>query len=112
MGAIQLPLVPVPSRQSIGFMSISFQPLDGKHNTESDRQKPKAPSVQFSSVAQLGLTLCDPMDCNMPGLPVLHQLPKPTQTHVHRVGETIQPPRPLSSPSPTFNLSQHQGLYK
>ena len=68
-------------------MSISFQPLDGKHNTESDRQKPKAPSVQFSSVAQVGLTLCDPVDCNMPGLPVLHQLPKPTQTHVHRVGD-------------------------
>ena len=63
---------------------------------------------QFSSVAQSCLTLCDPMDCSMPGFPVHHQLPELTQTHVHRVGDAIQPSHPLSSPSPTFNLSQHQ----
>ena len=68
-------------------------------------------SVQFSSVAQLCPTLCDPMDCSMPGLPVHHQLLEFTQTHVHWVGDAIQPSHPLSSPSsPAFNLSQHQGL--
>ena len=61
------------------------------------------------SVAQLCLTLCDPMDCSTPGFPVHHQPPEPTQTHVHRVGDAIQPSHPLSSPSPpAFNLSQHQ----
>ena len=58
-------------------------------------------------------TLCDPMDYSMPGLPVHHQLPEFTQTHVHSVRDAIQPSHPLSSPSPpTFNLSQHQGLFK
>ena len=53
------------------------------------------------------------MDCTLPGFPVHHQLPEPTQTHVHWVGDSIQPSHPLSSPSPlTFNLSQHQGLFK
>ena len=53
------------------------------------------------------------MDCSTPGLPVHHQLPELTQTHVHRVGDAIQPSHPLSSPSPTaFNLSQHQGLFQ
>ena len=67
-------------------------------------------SVQFSSVAQSCLTLCEPKDYSMPGLPVHHQLPEFTQTHVHCVGDAIQPSHPLSSPSPpTFNLSQHQG---
>ena len=64
-----------------------------------------------SSVTQLCLTLCDPMDCSTPGFPVHHQLPEPIQTHVHRIGDAIQPSHPLLSPStPTFNLSQHQGL--
>ena len=53
-------------------------------------------TVQFSSVAQLCSTLCDPMNCSMPGLPVHHQLPDFTQTHVHRVGDAIQPSHPLS----------------
>ena len=57
-------------------------------------------SVQFSSVAQLCLTLCDNMNCSTPGLPVHHQLPEFTQTHVHRVSDAIQPSHPLSSPSP------------
>ena len=67
---------------------------------------------QFSSVAQLCLTLCDPMDCSTPGFPVHHQLPELTQTHVRRVGDAIQPSHLLSSPSPpAVNLSQHQGLF-
>ena len=61
--------------------------------------------VQFSSVAQSCSTLCDPMNGSMPGLPVHHQLPEFTQTHVHWVGDAIQPYHPLSSPSPVFNLS-------
>ena len=68
---------------------------------------------QFSSVAQLCLTLCNPMDCSMPGLPVHHQLLEFMQTHVLQVGDAIQPSHPLSSPSlPAFKLSQHQGLFK
>ena len=70
-------------------------------------------SVQFSSVTQLCPTLCDPMNCSTPGLPVHHQLPEFTQTHVHRVGDAIQPSHPLTSPSlPALNLSQHQGHFK
>ena len=57
-------------------------------------------SVQFSSVSQLCPTLCDPMNCSTPGLPVHHQLPEFTQTHVHRASDAIQPSHPLSSPSP------------
>ena len=56
--------------------------------------------VQFNSVAQSCLTLCDPMDCSTPGLPVHHQLL--AQTHVHQVGDAIQPSHPLSSPSPSI----------
>ena len=69
-------------------------------------------SVQFSSVAQSCPTLCDPMNCSTPGLPVHHQLPEFTQTSVHRVGDAIQPSHPLSSPSPPApNPSQRQGLF-
>ena len=69
--------------------------------------------VQFSSVAQSCLTLCDPMDYSTPGLPVHHQLLELTQTHVHWVGDAIQPSNSLLSPSPpAFNLSQHQGLFQ
>ena len=56
-------------------------------------------SAQFSSVIQSCPTLCDPMDCSMPGLPIHHQLPEPTQTHVHRVSDAIQPSHSLSCPS-------------
>ena len=63
-------------------------------------------SDQFSSVAQLCLTLCDPMDCSRPGHPVYHQHPEFTQVHVNRVNDAIQPAHPLSAPSPSaFNLS-------
>ena len=68
---------------------------------------------QFSSVAQSCPTLCDPMDHSTPGLPVHHKLPEFTQTHVHWLGDAIQPSHPLSSPSPpALNLSQHQGLFQ
>ena len=69
--------------------------------------------LQFRSVAQPCPTLYDPMDCSMPGLPVHHQLPELTQTHVHRVSDAIQQSHPLSSPSPPApNPSQHQSLLK
>ena len=69
--------------------------------------------VQFSSVTQSCPTLCDPMNHSTPGLPVHHQPPESTKTHVHQVSDAIQPSHPLSSPSPpTFSLSQHQGLFK
>ena len=68
-------------------------------------------SVQFSSVAQSCPTLCDPMNHSTPGLPVHHQLPEFSQTHVHRVSDTTQLSHPLSSPSPPApNPSQHQGF--
>ena len=70
-------------------------------------------SVQFNSVTQSCLTLCDPMNRSTPGLPVHHQLPESTQTHVHWVGEANQPSHPLSTTSPpALNLSQHWGLFQ
>ena len=70
-------------------------------------------SVQFSSVAQSFPTLCDSMNCSMPGVPVHHQLPEFTQTHVHRVSDAIQPSHPLPFPSPLApNPSQHQSLFQ
>ena len=70
-------------------------------------------SVQFSSVAQSCPTLCDPMNRSIPGLPVHHQLPEFTQTHIHWVGDAIQPSHPLSSPFPPApNPSQHQSLFQ
>ena len=70
-------------------------------------------SVQFSSVTQSCPTLCDLMNRSTPGLPVHHELPESTQTHVHRVSDAIQPSHPLSSPSPPApNPSQHQGLFQ
>ena len=69
--------------------------------------------LSFSSVAQSCPTLFDPMNLSTPGLLVHHQLPEVTQTHVHCVGDAIQPSHPLSPPSPpAFNLSQLQGLFK
>ena len=71
----------------------------------------KSSQNQFSSVTQSCPTLCNPMNHSTSGLPVHHQLPESTQTHVHQVGDAIQTSHPLSSPSPSaFNLSQHQGL--
>ena len=88
----------------------------GKKN-QNDNQTYKAIvkkgllSVQFSSVTQSCPTLCDPMNCSTPGLPVHHQLPEFTQTHIHQVGDAIQASHPLSSPFPPVpNPSQHQSL--
>ena len=68
---------------------------------------------QFSSVTQSCTTLCDPMDCSMPGFPVHHQLLELAQTPVHRVGDAIQTSHPLSSPFPPApNPSQHQSLFQ
>ena len=84
-------------------MSVSstvLKPLTVDHN-----------KLSVSSVDQLCMTLCDPMDCNTPGFPVHHQLLELTRIHALRVGDAIQPSHPLPSPSPpAFNLSQHQGL--
>ena len=69
--------------------------------------------VQFSSIPQSCPTFCDPMNCSTPGLPVHHQLPESTQTHVHWFADAIQPSHPVSSPSPpALNLSQHQSLFQ
>ena len=108
-----------PNHQQTGLPPHSALPIGGKTSKQKQQQQNiinltlyKA-SVQFSSVAQSCLTLCDPMNSSMPGLPVHHQLPEFTQTHVHRVGDAIQPSHPLLSPSPPApNPSQHQGLFQ
>ena len=69
-------------------------------------------SQSVSSVAQLCPALCSPMDCSTPGFPVLHHLPELAQTHIHLIGDAIQPSSPLPPPSsPAFNVSQHQGFF-
>ena len=86
--------------------------LSGRRGWDDLREN-SIETYTFSSVVQSCPTLCNPMDCSMPGLPVHHQLPELAQPHVHRVGDAIQPSHPLSSPSPPdFNLAQHQGLFK
>ena len=88
----------------ISFGVVNFTALQQIKHIRSD---------QIRSVAQSCPTLCDPMDCSTPGLPVHHQLPEFTQTHVHRVSDAIQPSHPLSSPSPLApNPSQHQSLFQ
>ena len=70
-------------------------------------------TYQFSSVTQLYLTLCHPMEFSTPGFPVHYQIPELVQTHIHQVGDVIQPSHSLSPPSPpAVNLSQHQGLFQ
>ena len=87
--------------------------MDQWHEYKLNARKTLWRKIQFSSVSQSCLTLCDPMNCSMPGFPVHHQLLELAQIHVHRVGDAIQPSHPLSSPSPpTFHLSQHQGLFQ
>ena len=79
---------------------------------ESVHGHPRPETIQFSSVAQSCPSPCNPMNRSTPGLPVHHQLPEFTQTHVHRVGDATLPSHPLSSPSPPApNPSQHQGLF-
>ena len=92
-----------------------IQPLPSKFNDNFILffNQISASQVQFISVTQLCPTLCEPMDCSTPGLPVHHQLPQFTQTHVHWVSDAIQPSHPRPSPSSSaFNLSQRQGLFQ
>ena len=94
------------------YIHITVSKIDNKDLLYSTGNSTQC-SVLFSSVAQSSPTLCNPMDCSTPGLPVHHQLPEFTQTHVHWVSDAIQPSHPLSSPSPpAFDLSQYQGLFK
>ena len=80
---------------------------------EEQRNSSRGNEVELSSLTQSCPTLCDPMNCSTPGLPVHHQLLEFTQTHVHWVGDAIQPSHPLLSPSPpALNLSLHQGPFK
>ena len=95
------------TKESGGLQSMGLQNIG--HNWTLTH----TPSVQFSSVAQSCPTLCDPMNRSTPGLPVHHQLPEFTQTHVHRVGDASQPSHPLSYPSPPApNPSQHQSPFQ
>ena len=90
-----------------GAQSHGYWPQTQKFAIPSEKQN------QLSSVTQSCLTLCDLMDCSTPGLSIHRQLPEFTQTHVHWVGDAIQPSYPQSSPSPpAFNLFQHQGLFQ
>ena len=101
-----------PRTTNGSWIHFGFLRLISKNNGINE-YKVLGISVQFSSAAQLCPTLCDPMHCSTPGLPVHHQLAGFTQTHAHRVGDSIQPSHPLSSPSPPApNPSQHQGLFQ
>ena len=105
------------------FLSLQLLPI--LHMETSTLMPPEAPKTRLKtaalspfnficgSVAKSWPTLCNPMDCNTPGFPVHHQLPELIQTHVHQIGDAIQPSHPLSSPSPSaFNLFQHEGLFQ
>ena len=99
-------------RQKSGTEPMSFALAGGFFTTEPPG-KLRSSRSSSSSVAQSCPTLCDPMNRSTPGLPVHHQLPEFTQTHVHRVSDAIQPSHPLSSPShPAPNPSQHQSLFQ
>ena len=95
-------------RNRIGVSFIA----GGFFTSWATREAQNRASAQFSWVAQSCSILCDPMDCSTPGLPVNHQHPESTQTHVHWVSDAIQPSHPLSPPSSSFNLAQHQGLFQ
>ena len=98
---------------SVSWEVSLFPETSRRQRPPDQRQRVVFSSVQFSSVTQSCPTLCDPMNCSMPGLPVHHQLPEFTQTHAHWVGNAIQPSHPLSSPPPPApNPSQHQGLFQ
>ena len=102
-----------PSSRCFRMTSDQIPLSYAETGTQSESEVSHFSSVQFSSVAQSCLTLCDPMNHSTPGLPVHHQLPELTQTHVHRVSDAIQPSHPLSSPSPPApNPSQHQSLFQ
>ena len=95
-------------------LCLTFAIANGFFTTRATWEAPVHICIyQFSSVAQLCPTLCNPMDCSTPGFPVHHQLLEPTQTHVLRFGDAIQPSHLLSSSSsPALNLSQYQSLFQ
>ena len=96
--------------KEIGSLLL-FRILKGESKSGNNFPGEEYTSVQFSSVVQLCPTLCNPMNCSTPGLPVHHHLPEFTQAHVHRVCDDIQPSLPRSSPSPPApNPSQHQSF--
>ena len=96
--------------ESVLMRWVKLEPITQSEVSQKEKHQY---SIQFSSVAQSCPTLCNPMNCSTPGLPFHCQLPEFTQTHVHWVGDAMQPSHPLSSPSPpAFNLSQHQGLFQ
>ena len=101
--------LPDPGTEPVSHISCLASGLLPTSTTREDLKN----GIQFSSVAQSCPTICNPMDCSPPGLPVHHQLQELTQTHVHRVSDAIQPSHTLSSPSPpAFNLSHHQCLFQ
>ena len=103
-------LTPLMSMSEAFFISLLSK---GLSRVFSNTNWKAVSLVQFSSVTRSCLTLCDPMNCSTPGLPVHQQLLEFTQTHVHRVGDAIQPSHPLLSPSPPApNPSQHQSLFQ
>ena len=102
-----------PRSPTLQADSLPTEPLGKPKNTGVGSLPLLQGKNQFSSVTQSYPTLCDPMNRSTPGPPVHHQLPEFTQTHVHRVGDTIQPSHPLLSPSsPAPNPFQHHGLFK
>jgi len=102
--------LPVATAESLMLRNSTFELLRG---SSSERICVHAKLLQFSSVTQSCPTLCDPMNRSTPGLPVHHQLPEFTQTHIQGVSDAIQPSHPLSSPSPPApNPSQHQSLFQ
>ena len=106
-------LIPAQGAKIPHGTKIPHAPWCSQTNKNKNKTHPPADSVQFGSVSQSCLTLCDPVDCSTPGLPVHHQLLDFTQTHVHQASDAIQLSHPLSSSSPlAFNLSQHQGLFQ
>ena len=105
-GITKVPMCPSVWQCGVGDPAVSShrQGRQARHHVCLD---------QFSPVARLCPTICHPMDCSTPGFPVHHQILALAQTHVHQVGDAVQPPHPLLSPSPpAFNLSQHQGLFQ
>ena len=123
-GASGLSLSCLQSARACEVKGLKTGALHTNHGNCTDRESEKLEdqkilflylliSLQFSSVAQSCLTLCDPMNRSTPGLPVHHHLPEFTQIHVHRVSDAIQPSHPLSSPSPpALNPSQHHSLFQ
>ena len=103
----------MPGRKRKSYQrQVNLSIIKYKLNTDHKWTRWLLTDPQFSSAAQSCPTLCNLMNRSTPGLPVHHQLPESTQTHVHQVSDAIQPSHPLSSPSPlALNLSQHQGLF-